>query len=205
MLGQDFTPLGTTEHGIRHLLLQGGALWAVTDHDQAQALVWISLLQGVQARAQHPKVFFRRQPADMQHGDIVRADPPAFAQCLAAPGRVEQASVDPAGQQVQALETTALQLQALADAGHQGDRRAAMEPAQVWVSRRASKPKPYWPEYCGKLVWNPLTTGTPRRRAARNALNPKGPSVAMYSTSGRCLRQRRNSRCIDTSPHCRPG
>ena len=98
MLGQHLAPLGTTEHGIRHLLLEVGALRAITDHDQAQALVWITLLQGVQARAQHAKVLFCRQPPDMQHGDIVRAKPPAFAQHLAAPRRVEQAGIDPASQ-----------------------------------------------------------------------------------------------------------
>ena len=67
----------------------------------------------------------------MQHRDIVRAEPPAFAQRLAAPGRVEQACIDTPSEQFQALETASLKLQALADTGHQGDCRASMEPAQV--------------------------------------------------------------------------
>ncbi|MNH42134.1 hypothetical protein D3C79_1037750 [compost metagenome] len=67
----------------------------------------------------------------MQHGDIVRPKPPAFTQCRAASSRVEQAGIDPPSQQVQAFETTAFKLQALAEAGHQGDGRAPMEPAQV--------------------------------------------------------------------------
>ncbi|MNP75176.1 hypothetical protein D3C76_1721870 [compost metagenome] len=73
MLGQHLAALGTAENRVRYLLLEGGALRAVTHHDQAQALLWISLLQCIKARPQQAKVLFHRQPPDMQHGEIVRA------------------------------------------------------------------------------------------------------------------------------------
>ncbi|MNC60236.1 hypothetical protein D3C75_1101030 [compost metagenome] len=78
VFGQHLATLGAAEHGIRYLLFEGGTLRAVTHHDQAQAFVWISFLQGLQAWAQQTQVLFCRQPPDMQHGDVVRAEPPAF-------------------------------------------------------------------------------------------------------------------------------
>ncbi|MNN82534.1 hypothetical protein D3C81_1994750 [compost metagenome] len=79
MFSQYLAALSTTEHRVRQLLLEGGALWAVTYKNKAQALLWVSLLQCLKARPQQAKVLFHRQPADMQHGDIVRPKPPAFA------------------------------------------------------------------------------------------------------------------------------
>ncbi|MNO71625.1 hypothetical protein D3C76_625430 [compost metagenome] len=131
MFGQRLATLCATEHGLGQLLFKQCPLRAVPHHDQAQALVWISLVQGVQARAQQPQVLFRGQAADVQHGDVVHPKPPAVTQRLVASGRIEQAGIDPSGHQFQPLEATALQLYALADAGHQGGCRAPMEPAQV--------------------------------------------------------------------------
>jgi len=67
----------------------------------------------------------------MQHGSLLTGQCPAFTQRIVAFGRVKQLAVDTAREHAQALEMAPLQLQALAGAGHQGQGRAVMEPAQI--------------------------------------------------------------------------
>ncbi len=76
MFGQRFAALGAAEHRIGHLLLEGRPLRAITHHHQAQAPLWVSVLQGLQAGLQQCQVLFRCQAPDVQHSDVVRVEPP---------------------------------------------------------------------------------------------------------------------------------
>ena len=88
-------------------------------------------LQRFKAALEQPEVFLLGQAAHVQHRDLVTVQCPAFTQRIVALGRMKQLAVDTAGEHAQALEMAALQLQALAGAGHQGQGRAVMEPAQI--------------------------------------------------------------------------
>ncbi len=67
----------------------------------------------------------------MQDGDIIVAQPPAFAQRLAATSRVEQLRIYAALHVHQPLEAAALEPTLLVQAGHEGQDGPVMKPAQV--------------------------------------------------------------------------
>jgi hypothetical protein len=95
-------------------------------------------LQFIETTLECIQILFRCQPADIQQGNILFPEAPTLAQCLLALGGAEQLAVDAAREQLQALEMPALKLYTLTGAGHQGQRRAVVEAAQV-VGQRTGK------------------------------------------------------------------
>lgn len=67
----------------------------------------------------------------MDNGDVIFAQSPVLTQRVQTLAGVKQLAIDAAGQQRQTLEMPTFQLQPLADAGHQGQGRAVVKPAQI--------------------------------------------------------------------------
>ncbi len=188
-------------------VLQRAPLGAIAHHDQLQAALWITC-SAVRRKQRLSSPRFFSGPAGQHESRRYRRCPgPSFR----AGHRQRLAGWNswlstPRGEQCQALEAATFQLQALAGAGHQGQGRAVVEPAQVVGQQPAQQAQAVLAGVLleiGVKAADHRDAQAPWPRAVPTS--PAGLRWRCTSTSGRWRFQRRSSLCIDDWPHCRPG
>ncbi|MNR03133.1 hypothetical protein D3C85_1190140 [compost metagenome] len=131
MRRQRFTALRTAENRPGQILFQRQPLRSVTDHDQFQIALWISVTQVFEAAFEQAKVLLRRESSYVNHRNVLLGQAPLLTQGIQPFARMKQLAVHTTRQQRQALEMPPFQFQALADARHQRHGRAIVKPAQI--------------------------------------------------------------------------